>query len=101
MSMSGEQMAATSAGLGAIPQQLGAEPEGVGAEPDGVGAEPTSGPEAGGATNGDPEALSDEREDYPDPESYPAPETTDGETPDPDIQVDDPSGGEERQGRSG
>jgi hypothetical protein len=39
---------------------------------------------------GDPEALSDEREEYPDPEEYPLPDpadTTDGETPDADLQV--------------
>lgn len=47
----------------------------------------------------DPEALGDEREHYPDPESYPEPELLDGETPDADLQVDDPSGGEERHGR--
>ena len=29
----------------------------------------------------DPEALSGEREEYPDPESYPPPETPAGETP--------------------
>ncbi len=42
----------------------------------------------------DPEALGDEREEYPDPESYPPAEvpeveTSDGRTPDPDIAVDD------------
>jgi hypothetical protein len=39
---------------------------------------------------GDPEALSDEREEYPDPEDYPLPDpadTGDGETPDADLQV--------------
>jgi|GEM_PF-2626094 len=51
---------------------------------------------------GDPEALGTEREQYPDPESYPPAEVpTDGAVPDPDIAVDDPSGGEERHGRSG
>jgi hypothetical protein len=41
----------------------------------------------------DPEALGHEREDYPDPESYPSPEEgeaaiLDGSTPDADLQVD-------------
>lgn len=50
----------------------------------------------------DPEALGNEREEYPDPESYPppelpaderpAPETTDGSVPDPDIAAGDPDG---------
>lgn len=53
----------------------------------------------GGADGKDPEALGDEREHYPDPESYPEPELLDGETPDADLQVDDPSGGEARHGR--
>jgi len=43
--------------------------------------------------SGDPEALGHEREDYPDPESYPSPEEgeaaiLDGSTPDADLQVD-------------
>jgi hypothetical protein len=41
----------------------------------------------------DPEALGHEREEYPDPESYPSPEESeqailDGSTPDADLQVD-------------
>lgn len=41
----------------------------------------------------DPEALGGEREEYPDPESYPSShgagaDVTDGETPDADLQVD-------------
>jgi len=41
----------------------------------------------------DPEALGDEREEYPDPESYPSShgsesDVTDGTTPDADLQVD-------------
>ena len=45
------------------------------------------------ADGGDPEALGHEREDYPDPESYPSPEEgeaaiLDGSTPDADLQVD-------------
>lgn len=56
---------------------------------------------AGGAPGSDPEALDHEREEYPDPESYPAPEVLSGETPDADLRVEaDPSGGEERHGRS-
>jgi hypothetical protein len=45
----------------------------------------------------DPEALGEEREEYPDPESYPPPEvpaeeTTDGSVPDPDIAAGDVEG---------
>ena len=40
----------------------------------------------GGAPD-DPEALGAEREEYPDPESYPPPEITDGETPDADLDA--------------
>jgi hypothetical protein len=45
----------------------------------------------------DPEALGEEREEYPDPESYPPPEvpaeeTTDGSVPDPDIAAGDSDG---------
>lgn len=43
-------------------------------------------------TGNDPEALGDERDEYPRPESYPPPETTDGSMPDPDIAVEDPDG---------
>jgi hypothetical protein len=45
----------------------------------------------------DPEALGDEREEYPDPESYPAPhvpaeELANGAAPDPDIAAGDSDG---------
>jgi hypothetical protein len=45
----------------------------------------------------DPEALGEEREEYPDPESYPPPEVpeeevTDGSVPDPDIAAGDSDG---------
>ncbi len=43
-------------------------------------------------TVNDPEALGDEREEYPDPESYPPPETSDGATPDADIAASDADG---------
>lgn len=43
-------------------------------------------------TANDPEALGDEREEYPDPESYPPAETTDGFVPDPDITDGDADG---------
>ena len=53
-------------------------------------------------SDSDPEALDHEREEYPDPETYPAPQVLDGETPDADLRmdVDDPSGSEERHGRT-
>jgi hypothetical protein len=49
-----------------------------------------------GTTN-DPEALGDEREEYPDPESYPAPHVpaealADGAAPDPDVPTGDVDG---------
>ena len=66
--------------------------------------EPDTDPNSTGEANsaGDPEALDHEREEYPDPESYPAPEVLSGETPDADLRmdVDDPSGSEERHGRT-
>lgn len=45
----------------------------------------------------DPEALGEEREEYPDPESYPPAEipqaeVTDGAAPDPDITAGDAEG---------
>jgi hypothetical protein len=50
----------------------------------------------------DPEALGEEREEYPDPESYPPPERpageqaepemSDGSVPDPDIAAGDADG---------
>jgi hypothetical protein len=48
-------------------------------------------------TVNDPEALGGEREEYPDPESYPAPhvpaeELADGAAPDPDIPTGDVDG---------
>jgi len=48
-------------------------------------------------TANDPEALGEEREEYPDPESYPPPqvpaeETMDGSVPDPDITGADADG---------
>lgn len=48
--------------------------------------------EDGTPTGTDPEALDHEREEYPDPESYPTPEEGEeqlwnGETPDADLQV--------------
>lgn len=47
----------------------------------------------------DPEALGDEREEYPDPASYSTPEEgeteiLDGETPDADLRMDEPEGSE-------
>ena len=47
----------------------------------------------GTAEGTDPEALDHEREEYPDPESYPSPmegeqQILDGTTPDADLQVD-------------
>ena len=48
--------------------------------------------------SGDAEALGTEREEYPDPKDYPLPDTSDGSTPDADLQVSDPSGGDERNG---
>lgn len=109
MSMQNDQAAAMAGREPGSPVEVDALMERAAADgSDGEVATPdtpaTSGPEAGGATSGDaegtdPEALSHEREEYPDPQSYPPPDTADGATPDPDLQVDDPSGGEQRHGR--
>lgn len=68
-----------------------------GAVPDGTGSLPGTSDEIDEVMDGgggaDPEALSHEREEYPDPASYPSPEESeaaiwDGSTPDADLQVD-------------
>jgi hypothetical protein len=66
---------------------------------DGTDLEPGAGGDAtGGGSPGDPDAMG--ADDSPQPGEAPAPETTDGEVPDADIALDDPSGGEARHGRT-
>jgi hypothetical protein len=79
-----------STGFGGGFMPVGPDGPGSPAVPDVGGDAPEFTTHVDGQPGGDPEALSKEREEYPDPEEYPLADpadTTDGETPDADLQV--------------